>query len=191
MIRAALAEVRSVGGTTQDRFISPKGLYSKPKGENALLLQLSKGNHQNVVLAVQKDITLDDGDVYVTDDRNYIHFKYSGGVIHIKGDTIFADNVKIEKDLHVQGAITCDTTIEATQSIKAGTDVEAVGNAISAACLSGTYSGTGGGAMTCEVEIKTTKTIEASDVKAGSVSLKSHIHPIIGGSSAGNTGAAQ
>jgi len=87
-IKSYLVEVLGLGGITQNRFISPKGLYSKPKNEKALVINLSKGTNQDVIMALQKDIELEDGDVYVTDDNNFIHFKFSKGIIEIKGDTI-------------------------------------------------------------------------------------------------------
>jgi hypothetical protein len=119
MIKSFLSEIKSIGGTTQNRFISPKGLYSKPKGENAIVINLSNGTNQDIVLALQKDIDLSDGDVYLTDDKNYIHFKFKEGIIEIQGDTIFNDNVTIKKDLTVNGKIVCDTTIEAGTSMTA------------------------------------------------------------------------
>lgn len=84
MVKKFLCEVKSIGGTTQNRFISPKGLYSKPKGENALVINLSKGTNQDVVIALQKDVDLQDGDVYVTDDKSYIHFHFKDGTIEVK-----------------------------------------------------------------------------------------------------------
>jgi len=93
MISAILAEVVGLGGTTQNRMVSVKGVYSKPRGENSLVIPLSRGNNQDVVFVLQKEVELDDGDVYLTDDKNHIHFRYSGDHIHISGDTIFADNV--------------------------------------------------------------------------------------------------
>lgn len=119
MVKSFLVEIKSIGGTTQNRFVSPKGLFSKPKGENAIVINLSNGTNQDVVIALQKDIELNDGDVYLTDDNNYIHFKFKEGIIEIQGDTIFNDNVTIKKDLTVNGKIVCDTTIEAGISVTA------------------------------------------------------------------------
>lgn len=84
MIKSFLTEVSGIGGTTQNRFISPKGLFSKPKNEKAIVLNLSNGANQDVVLALQKDIELQDGDVYVTDDKSYIHFHFKDGTIELK-----------------------------------------------------------------------------------------------------------
>lgn len=125
MIKSFLSEIKSIGGTTQNRFISPKGLFSKPKGENAIVINLSNGTNQDVVLALQKDIDLSDGDVYLTDDNNYIHFKFKEGIIEIQGDTIFNDNVTIKKDLTVNGKIVCLTSIDAGTTVTAGTSVTA------------------------------------------------------------------
>lgn len=125
MVKSFLAEVKSLGGVTQDRLISPKGLYSKPKGENAIIINLSKSRNQDVVMALQKEVELEDGDVCVTDDKNFIHFKFGDGIIEIKGDTIFDNNVTIKKDLTVNGKIVCNTSIEAGTTIKAGTEVTA------------------------------------------------------------------
>lgn len=119
-VKAFLVEVLGLGGVTQNRFISPKGLYSKPKDEKAIVINLSNGNNQDVVLALQKDIELQDGDIYLTDDKNFIHFKFKEGIIEIQGDTIFDDNVTIKKDLTVNGKIVCDTTITASADVVGG-----------------------------------------------------------------------
>lgn len=84
MIKSFLTEIKSIGGTTQNRFISPKGLYSKPKNEKAIIINLASGANQDVVIALQKDIELQDGDVYVTDDSSYIHFHFKDGTIEMK-----------------------------------------------------------------------------------------------------------
>lgn len=84
MIKSFLTEIQSIGGTTQNRFISPKGLYSKPKNEKAIIINLASGANQDVVIALQKDIELQDGDVYVTDDKSYIHFHFKDGTIEMK-----------------------------------------------------------------------------------------------------------
>lgn len=84
MIKSFLTEIKSIGGTTQNRFISPKGLYSKPKNEKAIIINLASGANQDVVIALQKDIELQDGDVYVTDDKSYIHFHFKDGTIEMK-----------------------------------------------------------------------------------------------------------
>ena len=145
-IKSYLVEVLGLGGITQNRFISPKGLYSKPKNEKALVINLSKGTNQDVIMALQKDIELEDGDVYVTDDNNFIHFKFSKGIIEIKGDTIFDDNVTIKKNLTVNGKIVCDTTITAGISVTApnvvgSTDVTSGGISLK----SHTHTGDSGG----------------------------------------------
>jgi len=84
MIKSFLTETISIGGTTQNRFISPKGLYSKPKSEKAVIINLAGGANQDVVMALQKDIELEDGDVYVTDDKSFIHFHFKDGTIEVK-----------------------------------------------------------------------------------------------------------
>lgn len=112
-IKSYLVEVSSIGGNTQNRFISPKGLYSKPKNENAIIINLANGENQDVVLCLQKDIELEDNDVYLTDDKNFIHFKYENGIIFVKGDTVFDDNVIINGSLIVKGAIVSETSVTA------------------------------------------------------------------------------
>lgn len=119
-IKSFLSEVKSIGGVTQNRFISPKGIYSKPTNENAIMIGLSNGTNQDIVIALQKDIDLQDNDVYLTDDKNYIHFKFKDGIIEIQGDTVFNDNVTIKKTL-TANKIICTTTIEAGQSVTAPT----------------------------------------------------------------------
>lgn len=101
MIKSFLGEVSSIGGTTQNRVISPKGIYSKPVNENALIINLSNGTNQDVVLAIQKDIELESGDVVVTDDKSTIHFKYKTGEIEIK-----AQKLIINANIETVGTIT-------------------------------------------------------------------------------------
>lgn len=84
MIKSFLTEIKSIGGVTQNRFVSPKGLYSKPKNEKAIVINLASGANQDVVIALQKDIELQDGDVYVTDDKSYIHFHFKDSTIEMK-----------------------------------------------------------------------------------------------------------
>jgi len=84
MISAILGEISGLGGATQNRMVSVKGIYSKPKGENAVVIPLSKGNNQDVIFVLQKEVELDDGDVYVTDDKSYIHFHFNGESIELK-----------------------------------------------------------------------------------------------------------
>lgn len=85
MVSEFLAEIKGLGGITHNRFISPKGLYTKPWGEDALVIPLSDGNNQDVVFALQKPIKdLKKGDVFLTDDISYIHFKFIDGGIEVK-----------------------------------------------------------------------------------------------------------
>lgn len=117
-VKSYLVEVLGIGGTTQNRFISPKGLYSKPKAENGIAISLSGGSNQDVIIAIQKEIELEENDVYLTDDKNFIHFKFKDGIIEIQGDTVFDDNVTIKKTLTVNKII-CLTTIDAAGDISA------------------------------------------------------------------------
>jgi phage baseplate assembly protein gpV len=80
-IKPYLVKVLGLGGVTENRFISPKGLFSKPINEKAIVLNLSSGTNQDVVMALQKDIKLEDGDVYLTDDKSFIHYHYATGDI--------------------------------------------------------------------------------------------------------------
>ena len=97
MVSNILAEIKGIGGTTQNRMVSLKGLYSKPKGENAVVIPLSKGNNQDVIFVLQKEVDLDDGDVYLTDDKSYIHFHFNGDSIELKTkDLVFnVDTFKV------------------------------------------------------------------------------------------------
>lgn len=124
-IKSYLVEIISIGGNTQNRLVSPKGLYSKPKNENAIVINLANGENQDVVMCIQKDVDLEDNDVYLTDDRNFIHFKYENGIIFIKGDSVFDDDVQINGSLTVKGAIVSETSMTAPK-------VEGTTNVISA-----------------------------------------------------------
>ncbi len=169
VIKSFLTETTSIGGTTQNRFVSPKGLFSKPKNENAIVINLSNGTNQDVVLALQKDVDLQDGDVYLTDDINFIHFKFKEGIIEIQGDTIFNDNVTVKKDLTVNGKIVCVTSIEAGTTIDAGT------------------------AMTAGISVTAPQVTGSTGVSSGGIEFNAHLHPYtwtdLAGS--GNTGTPQ
>ena len=106
MIKSFLTETISIGGTTQNRFISPKGLYSKPKSEKAIIINLAGGANQDVVMALQNDVELEDGDVYITDDKSYIHFHFKDGSIDVsspKSITIKAgESVNIEASENIK-----------------------------------------------------------------------------------------
>ena len=114
MIKSFLTETISIGGTTQNRFISPKGLYSKPKSEKAIIINLAGGANQDVVMALQKDIELEDGDVYITDDKSYIHFHFKDGSIDIFSQNKININSKDDINIFSQKNI----NIEATENIK-------------------------------------------------------------------------
>ena len=90
-IKSYLVEVSGLGGVTQNRFISPKGLFSKPHNEKAIVINLANGANQDVVMALQEDVELKDGDVYVTDDKSYIHFHFEEGGITVKSKKIVYD----------------------------------------------------------------------------------------------------
>lgn len=109
MIKSFLAEMQSIGGTTQNRFISPKGLFSKPKKENAIIINLSNGNNQDVILALQKDIELEDGDVYVTDDKSFLHFHFKDGNITLKTKKLICDVDQFELNAQKFDINNCDT----------------------------------------------------------------------------------
>lgn len=119
MIKSFLTETISIGGTTQNRFINPKGLYSKPKNEKAIIINLADGANQDVIMALQKDIELEDGDVYVTDDKSYIHFHFKDGTIELKTKELTLDlsvfTIKAEQTKFVGGSVTHNgTPIDAT-----------------------------------------------------------------------------
>ena len=87
--------VDSLGGETKAHYISPKGLYSKSIRENGLLLQIIEDEGNKFVIPLQKPVELGDGDIIITDDKNYIKFNYKSGILDIKGDSIFQNNVTV------------------------------------------------------------------------------------------------
>jgi len=91
MVKSFLAEVKGIGGVTHNRFVSPKGLYSKPKDEKAVVINLSEGVNQDIILAIQKDVELEDGDVILTDDKSYIHLHFNGNGISLKTKDLVFD----------------------------------------------------------------------------------------------------
>lgn len=119
-IRLGQYAIESIGGETKAHYISPKGLYSRSISENGLILQIIEDEGNKFVIPLQKAKDLKPGDVIVTDDTNYVHFKLSEGIIEIKGNTTFKDNVIIEGTLHVNGTITSDSNISTSADVLAG-----------------------------------------------------------------------
>lgn len=107
MVSSLVAEVKGMGGTVQNRFISPKGLYSKPKGDDAVIIPLSKGNAKDVILVLQREKELDDGDVILTDDASYIHFHFNGQSIEVKTAELVlnADKLVVNGDTEFNGSV--------------------------------------------------------------------------------------
>lgn len=107
MVSSLIAEVSGMGGTVQNRLISPKGIYAKPKGDDAVVIPLSKGNSKDVILVLQKEKELDDGDVMVTDDVSYIHFHFNGQSIELKAKEIElnADKFVVNGDTEFNGTV--------------------------------------------------------------------------------------
>lgn len=93
MVNAFIAQVQGLGGITQNKIISPKGLYSKPVNSDSLVLNLSAGGNQDVVLPLQLPVQLGDGDICLTDDKSMITLKYSEG-----GITITTKNIQFDCD---------------------------------------------------------------------------------------------
>jgi len=133
MINSFVSEVSGLGGVTQNRFVSPKGLYSNPKGEDAIVIPLLDGVSQDIILAIQKPVDLLPGDVLITDDKSTIHLKFDGKEIAIKtkslsivadditidankmtvtAETDFIGNVKITGDVDITGGVATVGTLK-------------------------------------------------------------------------------
>lgn len=187
-IKTGILEVLSIGGNTKSHQMSPKGLYSKPENENGLTLQLIGDEGNTITIPLQKAIkNLKVNDVILTDDKNYVWFKYSSGIIEIKGDTTFKNNVIIEKNLTVLGTTTLEDTLEVAKTATFFADISVATTALVTGIISaGGYSGAGGGAVQSASNFETT-----GDMVAGGVSLTGHDHPYTwtDGAGSGNTGA--
>lgn len=107
MISSYLAEVKGLGGVTQNRLVSPKGLYSNPNDEDAIVIPLLDGVSQDIVLAIQKPIGIGVGDVVLTDDRSTIHLKFDGREIVIKTEhlSIVSDKIDMKGDVSMIGDV--------------------------------------------------------------------------------------
>lgn len=107
MISSYLAEVKGLGGVTQNRLVSPKGLYSNPNDEDAIVIPLLDGVSQDIVLAIQKPIGIGVGDVVLTDDRSTIHLKFDGREIVIKTEhlSIVSDKIDMKGDVSIIGGV--------------------------------------------------------------------------------------
>lgn len=89
MVTSSVAEAIGLGGVTQNKVISPKGLYSKPKKEKAIVIPIMDGQSQDFILAIQKDTEgMEEGDVRLTDDKSYIHFSFNGSSIEVVSDKV-------------------------------------------------------------------------------------------------------
>ena len=114
MISSYISEVTGLGGVTQDRMVSPKGLYSNPVNEDAIVIPLLEGSSQDIILAIQKPTSIGVGDVLLTDDKSTIHLKFDGSEIHMKTDTLsivaskinLNGNVTVNGDVSTTGALT-------------------------------------------------------------------------------------
>lgn len=87
--------INSLGGETKAHYISPKGLYSRSITENGLVLQILEDEGNKFVIPLQKAIDLDAGDVIITDDKSFIHFRFSEGIIDITTDELILNVGKL------------------------------------------------------------------------------------------------
>lgn len=85
-------EVLEIGGVQHATHINPYGLCSKPADNkaHAIIIPILKGSTQDIVLALQdeKELSLEKGDVGLTNGKSSIHLQYSNGNIVIKGANI-------------------------------------------------------------------------------------------------------
>ena len=81
------------------------------------------------------------------------------GDMDITGDFTQTGNMEITGDFVLNGNMTVNGNIVCSGSIAAGN-----------------FTGLGGGAMTSDADIETTGEVKAVDVKAGDISLSSHVH---------------
>lgn len=109
-VKSFLVEVLGLGGTTQNRLISPKGLYSKPKNEKAIIINLANSRNQDIVMALQKDIELEDGDVYITDDLSYLHFHFADGNITLQTKKLIYNVEEFELNAGKLNVNNCDVS---------------------------------------------------------------------------------
>lgn len=98
-LKPFLVRILGLGGVTENRFISPKGLFSKPLNEKAIIINLSNGANQDVAMALQKDVELSDGDIYLTDDKSYIHFHFKDGDIEVFSERKL--NIRTNDDIDI------------------------------------------------------------------------------------------
>jgi len=84
MLSKVLAIIDDIGGSVEAELISPKGIYSKPKGEDAIIIPLMRGETRDIVFALQEPLDMKDGDVVVTDDNSKIYFHFDGKMIDNK-----------------------------------------------------------------------------------------------------------
>jgi len=83
MISPTVAEVGDVGGDLQETMISLKGVYSKPREGDCIILPAMNGETQNILIPIQDFVELENGDTYYTDEKSYIHMQYKDGDIKI------------------------------------------------------------------------------------------------------------
>jgi len=136
MINSFVSEVSGLGGVTQNRFVSPKGLYSNPKGEDAIVIPLLDGVSQDIILAIQKPVDLLPGDVLITDDKSTIHLKFDGKEIAIKtkllsivadGITIDANKMTVTAETDFVGNVKITGNVDTIGNVKITGNVDTVG----------------------------------------------------------------
>ena len=87
--------------------INIKGIYSKPKNETSLVLNVGNSRSKKVVICLQKHINnLNDGDVILTNDKSEILLCYNDNTINIKGEVTFNDNVIFNNNVIIKGNLT-------------------------------------------------------------------------------------
>ncbi len=96
MISNKIAKYRSFGGESRSESFFPKGLYSKAREkEEGLVLGLLDGRSNDIVMPRQKEISLAEGDVVVTDGKSKILFEFRNGKLIIEAKEILYKNCNV------------------------------------------------------------------------------------------------
>ncbi len=89
------AEYSSNGGVIHGRLVCPKGILSRPKEEKALGLRIENSGNQRLIMPLQKDEELRDGDVKITNDKSYMLLDFKDETIIFKSKKVVFKDCEI------------------------------------------------------------------------------------------------
>ena len=176
-------QVQQRGGMPMDNVehIEPFGFTSHPLPDAEALVLAFNGNGSHSVAIVAGDqryrLEIEAGEAAI--------YNVEGDKVHIKKDRTIsveaATRVElITPEVHCTGKLTVAESIDAGSYIKAGANIEAGADVLAAANVTATALVSGATIATASgaASMAESGEMEVTDVVAGGISLKGHIHPV-------------